>query len=114
MASLSRVGDPLGPARPNRWPDLSPAPPDRLARGTRGATLPLAGDLPATFPPRLGLPAAQRRGQRTALGFRNPEGRFEAHAWVEWNGVPLNDAPDVRSRYAVPAEALTPEYPPPH
>ena len=41
------------------------------------------------------------------LGFRNPEGRFEAHAWVEWNGVPLNDAPDVRSHYAVPAQGLT-------
>lgn len=41
------------------------------------------------------------------LGFRNPDGKFEAHAWVEWNGVPLNDAPDVRSRYAVPAQALT-------
>ncbi len=41
------------------------------------------------------------------LGFRNPGGRFEAHAWVEWNGVPLNDTPDVRSRYAVPEQALT-------
>lgn len=41
------------------------------------------------------------------LGFRNPGGQFEAHAWVEWNGVPLNDTPDVRSRYAVPAQALT-------
>lgn len=41
------------------------------------------------------------------LGFRIPDGKFEAHAWVEWNGVPLNDAPDVRSRYAVPAQPLT-------
>ena len=41
------------------------------------------------------------------LGFRNPGGKFEAHAWVEWNGLPLNDTPDVRSRYAVPAQALT-------
>ena len=41
------------------------------------------------------------------LGFRNPGGKFEAHAWVEWNGVPLNDTPDVRSRYAVPEQALT-------
>ena len=40
------------------------------------------------------------------LGFRNPDGQFEAHAWVEWNGVPLNDAADVRSRYAVPEQAL--------
>ena len=40
------------------------------------------------------------------LGFRNPDGQFEAHAWVEWNGVPLNDAPDVRSRYVVPEQAL--------
>lgn len=41
------------------------------------------------------------------LGFRNPAGQFEAHAWVEWNGTPLNDTPDVRSRYAVPEQALT-------
>lgn len=41
------------------------------------------------------------------LGFRNSNGRFEAHAWVEWNGVPLNDTPDVRTRYAVPEQALT-------
>ena len=41
------------------------------------------------------------------LGFRNPGGKFEAHAWVEWNGVPLNDTPDVRSHYAVPERALT-------
>ena len=41
------------------------------------------------------------------LGFRNPGGQFEAHAWVEWHGVVLNDAPDVRSRYAVPEQALT-------
>lgn len=40
------------------------------------------------------------------LGFRNPDGKFEAHAWVEWNGVPLNDTPDVRSRYSVPEHAL--------
>ncbi|MEQ2008270.1 MAG: lasso peptide biosynthesis B2 protein [Limisphaerales bacterium] len=41
------------------------------------------------------------------LGFRNPDGRFEAHAWVELNGVPLNDTPDVRSRYSSPEQALT-------
>jgi hypothetical protein len=40
------------------------------------------------------------------LGFRNSDGKFEAHAWVEWNGAPLNDAPDVRSRYAVPEQPL--------
>ena len=39
------------------------------------------------------------------VGFRQAE-RFEAHAWVELAGVPLNDAPDVRTRYAVPAAAL--------
>lgn len=41
------------------------------------------------------------------LGFRNSDGKFEAHAWVEWNGLPLNDTPDVRTRYAVPEQALT-------
>ena len=54
-----------------------------------------------TFLVRSGAPSELR------LGFRNPGGQFEAHAWVEWNGTPLNDAPDVRSRYSVPERALT-------
>jgi hypothetical protein len=50
-----------------------------------------------------------RSGVRTELriGFRKPEGRFEAHAWLEWNGVPLNEKPDVRERYSVANQPLT-------
>lgn len=42
------------------------------------------------------------------LGFRKTDGVFEAHAWVELNGVPLNDRRDVRTRYQMAAQALTP------
>ena len=34
------------------------------------------------------------------LGVRKDQGDFEAHAWVEIDGVVLNDTPDVRERYA--------------
>ena len=34
------------------------------------------------------------------IGVRMQEGRFEAHAWVEYKGVALNDGLDVGSRFA--------------
>ena len=34
------------------------------------------------------------------IGARMTTGRFEAHAWVEWRGVVLNDGADVRQRFA--------------
>lgn len=34
------------------------------------------------------------------IGVRREQGRFEAHAWVERQGVPLNDEPDVGLRFA--------------
>jgi hypothetical protein len=49
---------------------------------------------------RAGEPAELR------VGFRRERGAFEAHAWVEHQGRVLNDAPDVRKRYAVPADPL--------
>ena len=42
------------------------------------------------------------------LGFRKVKGAFEAHAWVELNGVPLNDRRDVRTRYQMAEQALVP------
>ena len=42
------------------------------------------------------------------LGFRKAAGSFEIHSWVELDGIPLNERPDVRSRYAVFDEALAP------
>jgi hypothetical protein len=46
----------------------------------------------------------RRRGFDTdvLIGVAPPEaGRLPAHAWVEYRGVPLNDTPDVRTRYGV-------------
>ncbi len=47
------------------------------------------------------------------VGFRREGGAFEAHAWVEHRGRVLNDSPDVRERYAVPAEPLVRTMTPP-
>lgn len=36
------------------------------------------------------------------IGVAAPDGsRLPAHAWAEYRGTPLNDTPDVRSRYVV-------------
>jgi hypothetical protein len=42
------------------------------------------------------------------IGARRREGRFEAHAWVEWRGVVLNDSPDVGRQYAPFEQAILP------
>jgi hypothetical protein len=34
------------------------------------------------------------------IGARKEESRFEAHAWVEWNGYVVNDSPDIHEHYA--------------
>lgn len=43
-----------------------------------------------------------RRGKRSALriGVRRMAERFEAHAWVECEGMVMNDTPKARDRYA--------------
>lgn len=43
-----------------------------------------------------------RRGERADLriGVRMTGGALDAHAWVECDGRPVNDAPDVARRYA--------------
>ena len=46
---------------------------------------------------------ARRRGHEVELlmGVAPPSaGSLPAHAWVEYAGVPVNDTPDVRTRYA--------------
>ena len=45
----------------------------------------------------------QRRGIATDLrfGVRQQEGRFEAHAWVEYRGQPLTLDPKVQQHYVV-------------
>jgi len=42
------------------------------------------------------------------LGFRKTDGVFEAHAWVELAGIPLNDRRDVRTLYQMAGQALAP------
>lgn len=34
------------------------------------------------------------------LGVQNQQEQFQAHAWVEYNGYPLNELEDVRQRFA--------------
>ncbi len=43
----------------------------------------------------------RRRGfdAELRIGGRKADGRFEAHAWVEYKGIPLNDAGDERGRF---------------
>lgn len=43
------------------------------------------------------------------IGVRVVDGRLDAHAWVECGGAPLNDAPDVRERYAAFEGLLAPQ-----
>jgi hypothetical protein len=35
------------------------------------------------------------------IGVRRESGEFQAHAWVEYQGIILNDTPNVRSSYAM-------------
>jgi hypothetical protein len=44
----------------------------------------------------------RRRGidSQLHIGVRKGNGKMEAHAWVERNGVILNDQPDVNERFA--------------
>jgi hypothetical protein len=39
-------------------------------------------------------------GGELHIGGRKSQGRFEAHAWVEWDGQVLNDSTDVHKHYA--------------
>jgi hypothetical protein len=43
----------------------------------------------------------RRLGRASALriGVRLVDGHLDAHAWIEVEGVPINDGPDVASRY---------------
>jgi Transglutaminase-like superfamily len=52
----------------------------------------------------------RRRGIASELriGVQLVQGRLDAHAWVEVEGVPLNDAPDVAQRFAAFNEPLSP------
>lgn len=56
----------------------------------------------------------RRRGVKSEMriGVRVAKGTLEAHAWVEVDGRPVNDAPDIAQRYApisgaLPAQTLS-------
>jgi hypothetical protein len=57
----------------------------------------------------------RRRGidGQLQFGARQLDGRIEAHAWVEVDGRPINDTPDVRQRFQplepCGASALSPQ-----
>jgi hypothetical protein len=53
----------------------------------------------------------RRRGivSNLRIGVQLTQGRLDAHAWVEYQGVPINDAPDVAERFAAFDEPLSPE-----
>ena len=35
------------------------------------------------------------------IGVKREEGQFAAHAWVEWNNIPLNDSVTVRQEFTM-------------
>ncbi len=53
----------------------------------------------------------RRRGVRGELriGVQLAQGKLDAHAWVEYAGKPINDAPDVAERFAAFNEPLSSE-----
>jgi hypothetical protein len=53
----------------------------------------------------------RRRGVASDLriGVQFVQGKLEAHAWVEYANMPINDAPDVARRFAAFNEPLSPE-----
>lgn len=52
----------------------------------------------------------QRQGIRTdlRLGVRKAATRLEAHAWIEHQGIPLIDAPEVHDRFAAFEPVIAP------
>jgi hypothetical protein len=54
---------------------------------------------------------AQGISSEIRLGARRSEGRFQAHAWVEWNGIALEPAQEAGLPFAPFAVGLTPDGP---
>lgn len=52
----------------------------------------------------------QRKGipSQLRIGVRLTESKLEAHAWVEYAGIPINDRPDVSTTYAAFTEPVSP------
>jgi hypothetical protein len=72
------------------------------SRGTPGPNSCLARSLT--------LVAMMRRRQlagRLCIGVRLERGRLEAHAWVEYCGVPINDRADIAGHYTALTDPLS-------
>lgn len=101
----------LGLYRPRFWP-LEAArgeePPETHDRAVRIATLVNAAcrhsPLPVTCLVRSLVLISQLRrrniGSCLRIGVRIANGKFEAHAWVEHQGVPVNDHPETGKEFA--------------
>ena len=55
----------------------------------------------------------RRQGIEAALriGVQRADGQFRAHAWLEYQGHPLNARPDVHDRFAAFQPAIKPDMP---
>jgi hypothetical protein len=53
----------------------------------------------------------RRRGivSELRIGVQLAQGKLDAHAWVEYEGIPINDVQDVAQRFAVFNEPLSPQ-----
>lgn len=74
----------------------------RIVRAARSAELHGIGQ-PSCLERSLALWCLLRRNGIEAelrIGAQANGREFAAHAWVEWDGIVLNDSPDVRKRYS--------------
>ena len=53
------------------------------------------------------LLAKKRISSELRVGVRKSDEKFEAHAWVEFNGDPLNEGETPHKHFAAFADALT-------
>lgn len=72
--------------------------------------------IPVSCLPRSLLLARMLQGHgAVCIGVRPGRGGIEAHAWVEWEGLPLNERADVRQQFPIleaPAALASPRWSP--
>jgi hypothetical protein len=110
---VEEIGDAQEPAPPTRHEDRERVEAiglaiDRVARFGFGRPLCLVRSIALQrVLTKHGIP-----GSRIRVGVRMNGSTFEAHAWVEWNGSAVADAPDYVATFA-PFSALDPGFPSP-
>ena len=102
-ARVARHIPPAPPCRPDMAPERLAAAVDRAARLSPGSPTCLVRSLVLWY-------LLARRGQHAQIvvGVRRPGTGLEAHAWVEVDGRPVNDAADVRRRFETFEQAVVP------